>query len=72
MPFVQGSAIGIGIVALDTISGQLTLKEVVDGGVNPTYLCTDKNKKCLYATNECYGNDSFVLSYAIDPISGIY
>lgn len=64
---MHGLATGIAVVALDHDTGKMSHKLQVDGGVNPTFLCTDKEKRFLYATNEHYDVDSQILSFAIHP-----
>ena len=70
----KGNGKGIYIFAMDATTGALTLQEVCDDGMNPSWLASHPSGKYLYAANEVSnfngGQTGAVTSYEVDAPSG--
>ena len=70
----KGNGKGIYIFAMNATTGALTLQEICDDGMNPSWLAFHPSGKYLYAANEVSnfngGQTGAVTSYAVDSPSG--
>ncbi len=70
----KGNGKGIYIFALNAATGALTLQEICDDGMNPSWLAFHPSGKYLYAANEVSnfggGQTGAVTSYVVDGLSG--
>ena len=67
--FVNGRGEGIYICQLDPITGKLFIIDVVESGINPSFLTLSPDKKNLYAVNEITptsGESGLVSAFEID------
>ena len=67
--FVNGKGEGIYICQMDPVTGKLCIIDVVEGGINPSFLALSPNKKNLYAVNEITptaGESGMVSAFQID------
>ena len=47
-----GNGEGIYLAEIDMVSGKMRLKQTIEGIKNPSYVCTDKAGKRIYAVSE--------------------
>ncbi len=68
-----GNGKGIYLVAMDTVSGELTVLELAAAALNASWLSFDPSGRCLYAVNEVAdfgGNSGSVSAYALNRGNG--
>ena len=63
----NGHGKGIGVFQVNAATATWTPVQLVDGLVNPSFLCFDREQKFLYAV---HGDMDYVSAYAIDPTNG--
>lgn len=63
----NGHGKGIGVFRVDSATATWTPVQLVEGLVNPSFLCFDREQKFLYAV---HGDMDYVSAYAIDPGNG--
>jgi 6-phosphogluconolactonase len=63
----NGHGRGIGVFQVDPATATWTQVQMVDGIVNPSFLCFDREQKFLYSV---HGDMDYVSAFAIDPVSG--
>ena len=63
----NGHGKGIGVFRVNTATAAWTPVQLVDGIVNPSFLCFDREQKFLYAV---HGDMDYVSAFAIDPGNG--
>ena len=63
----NGHGLGIGVFRVDAPTARWTPVQALDGVVNPSFLCCDREQKFLYAV---HGDMDYVSAYAIDAASG--
>ncbi len=63
----NGHGKGIGVFRVDAAAGTWAPVQLVDGLINPSFLCFDREQKFLYAV---HGDMDYVSAYAIDPADG--
>ena len=63
----NGRGKGIGVFHVDPATARWTPVQYVEGIVNPSFLCFDREKKFLYSV---HGDMDYVSAFAIDPASG--
>src|SRR5947207_1260946 len=72
--YTQKEKTGITLLDLNTKTGELTKKQVVSDGANPTYLVLSPDHKYLYACNEIgnfHGEKAGAVSaFSINPKTG--
>ncbi len=63
----NGHGKGIGVFHVDPVTATWTPVQLVDGIINPSFLCFDREQKFLYSV---HGDMDFVSAFSIDPLSG--
>ncbi len=63
----NGHGKGIGVYRVNAASASWAPVQLVDGVINPSFLCFDREQKFLYAV---HGDMDYVSSYAINPDNG--
>ncbi len=63
----NGHGKGIGVFRVNVANAAWTPVQLVDGVVNPSFLCFDREQKFLYAV---HGDMDYVSAYAINPANG--
>jgi 6-phosphogluconolactonase len=63
----NGHGKGIGVFHVDPATATWTPVQLVDGLVNPSFLCFDREQKFLYSV---HGDMDYVSAFSIDPLSG--
>jgi len=63
----DGHGRGIGVFRVNAGNATWTPVQLVDGVVNPSFLCFDREQKFLYAV---HGDMDYVSAYAINPANG--
>ncbi len=63
----NGHGRGIGVFRVDPATATWVPVQLVEGIVNPSFLCFDREQKFLYSV---HGDMDYVSSFAIDPVSG--
>jgi 6-phosphogluconolactonase (cycloisomerase 2 family) len=63
----NGNGKGIGVFRVDAASATWAPVQLIEGVVNPSFLCFDREQQFLYAV---HGDMDYVSAYAIDPGNG--
>jgi 6-phosphogluconolactonase len=63
----NGHGKGIGVFHVDPVTATWTPIQLVDGVINPSFLCFDREQKFLYSV---HGDMDYVSAFSIDPVSG--
>ncbi len=63
----DGHGKGIGVFQVDPATAEWTPVQLVDGIVNPSFLCFDREHKFLYSV---HGDMDYASAFSIDPASG--
>lgn len=63
----DGRGKGIGVFRVDAASATWSPVQLVEGIVNPSFLCFDREQKFLYSV---HGDMDYVSAYAINPANG--